>query len=293
MTYFLLFLLGVLWSLRLAAMKFAGQSGIPPHVVAPVSILGIAIIYSAASALRRSWPPLGRHVVVFYLHSGILGFVLPFILEIVVSPRLPLFAFSVIISMMPILTTVLAAFLGVEHLNTKRACSVLLGFGAALLVLWDTADLPTEDVSWRWLLLALAVPTLYAANTVFVASRWPKQADAIHVANAQALIVAIAALAGGVASGSIFEWHLAASNMPVIGAISASEGLALFIYLKLTRGHGPTLVSLANFISLFVAAILGAIFFDDQFTWLSALAGLVLVAALAMRNQDERHRAAT
>lgn len=291
MKYSLLILLGLLWSLRLAAMKSAGQSGIPPHVVAPVSILGIAIIYSAAAAMRRRWPPLGRHAIAFYLFSGVLGFVLPFILEIVVAPQLPLFAFVVIISTMPVLTSMLAAILGVEHLNMKRVCSVLLGFGAALLVLWDTADLPTGKVAWPCLLAALAVPTLYAANTVFVASRWPKQVDALHVANAQALIVSIASIAGGVASGIISEWHLAASNIPAVGTISASEGLALLVYLKLTRDHGPTLVSLANFISLFMAAILGAIFFDDRFTWMSALAGLVLVAALAMRNQDERYRA--
>ncbi len=116
-------LLGVLWSMRLAAMKSAGQSGIPPHVVAPVSILGIAIIYSATSAMRRNRPPIGRPAIVFYGLSGLLGFVLPFILEIMVSAKLPLFSFAVIISTMPILTSILAAFLGVEHLNMKRVRS--------------------------------------------------------------------------------------------------------------------------------------------------------------------------
>lgn len=291
MKYGLLLLLGVLWSLRLAAMKSAGRSDIPPHVVVPVSILGIAVLYSATSAMRRNWPPIDRPAFAFYCLSGLFGFVLPFILEIMVSPRLPLFAFAVIISTMPILTTLLAAYLGVEELNTRRVCSVFLGFGAAVLILWDTAELPAGNVPWTWMLAALAVPALYAANTVFVAARWPDGVDALHVANAQALILSAAALAGGMVSGSIIEWHMAPSNMVVIGTISACEGLALLFYLKLTRDYGPTLVSLANFIALFMAAILGAVFFGDRFSWLSALAGLVLVAALIMRNQDERYRA--
>ncbi|UWQ29038.1 hypothetical protein [Leisingera sp. M523] len=73
MKYGLLLLLGVLWSMRFAAIKSAGQSGIPPHVVAPVSILGIAIIYSATSAVdhaqsERGGPRIARHS---YLETGI------------------------------------------------------------------------------------------------------------------------------------------------------------------------------------------------------------------------------
>lgn len=283
MKFVLLILLGSLWSVRLAAMKSAGQSGIPPLVVAQVAILGIAYFYSAVAAVRRKWPPLRSDAVAFYVLSGILGFVLPFLLEIFVAPRLPLFIFVAIISTMPILTTILAVLTGVEAVNLKGIASVLLGFGAAIMITWDTAELSANRASWLWLLAAFAVPALYAVNTVFVAYRWPKQVDAISVAHGQAFIVSIAALTGSAISGSIYDWHLVTSNLPAIGLISAGEGLALLVYLKLTRDYGPSLVSLANFISLFFAAMIGAVFFDDGFTWLSALAGLLLVTALTMR----------
>ena len=233
--------------------------------------------------MRRRWPPLKLDAVAFYVLSGILGFVLPFALEILVAPQLPLFIFVVIISTMPILTTALAAVTGMEPVNVKGIASVLLGFGAAVMIIWDTAELSADQVSRHWLLAAPAVPALYAANTVFVASRWPVQVDAINVAHGQALVVSIAALAGSVISGSIFDWHLATNSIPVVGLICSGEGLALMVYLKLTRDYGPSLVSLANFISLFFAAMIGATYFDDGFTWLSSLAGLLLVTALAMR----------
>lgn len=286
----LLILLGCLWSVRLAAMKSAGQSGIPPLVVAPVSILGIAFFYSAVATMRRRWPPLRPDAVAFYVLSGTLGFVLPFALEILVAPQLPLFIFVVIISTVPILTTILAVLTGVESANLKGFVSVLLGFGAAIMIMWDTAELSTVPISWHWLLAAFVVPTLYAVNTVFVASRWLKQVDAISVAQGQALVVSVAALAGSLISGHISDLHLVTGNSPVIGLISAGEGLALLVYLKLTRDYGPSLVALANFLSLFFAAIIGDMFFDEDLTWFSVLAGLLLVAALTMRNQENQGR---
>lgn len=288
MKFVLLILLGCLWSVRLAAMKSAGQSGIPPLVIAPVSILGIAFFYTAVAAVRRKWPPLRSDAATFYLLSGSLGFVLPFLLEIFVAPQLPLFIFVVIISTMPILTIILAALTGVETVNLKGIASVLLGFGAAIMVIWDTAELSADPVSWHWLLAAFAVPALYAVNTVFVASRWPKRVDAISVAHGQAIVVSTATLAGGLISGSIFDWHLVTSNISAISLIGVGEGFALLVYLKLTRDYGPSLVSLANFISLIFASTIGAVLFDDSLTWLSALAGLLLVAALTMRNQENR-----
>lgn len=147
MKFALLILLGCLWSVRLAAMKSAGQSGTPPLVVASVSILGIAFFYSAVATVRRRWPPLKLDAVAFYVLSGTLGFVLPFALEILVTPQLPLFVFVVIISTMPILTTALAAVTGVEPVNVKGIASVLLGFGAAVMITWDTAELPADQVS--------------------------------------------------------------------------------------------------------------------------------------------------
>ncbi|ATG34772.1 carboxylate/amino acid/amine transporter [Phaeobacter piscinae] len=284
----LLILLGCLWSVHLAAMKSAGQSGLPPLVVAPVSILGIAFFYSAVATACRKWPPLRPEAAGFYVLSGFLGFVLPFLLEVFVAPKLPLFIFVVIISTMPIFTTILAVLAGVESVNLKGVAAVLLGFGAAIMIVWDTAELSTDPVSWDWFLAAFAVPTLYAVNTVFVASRWPKRVDAISVAHGQALVVAMATLAGSIISGSICEWHLVTGNIPAIGLIGVGEGLTLLVYLNLARDYGPSLVSLANFISLFFAAIIGAVFFDDGLTWLSALAGVLLVTALTLRNQESR-----
>ncbi len=267
-------------------MKAAGLSGIPPHVVVPISALGIAVFFAFAALVRRSWPPLHREAVIFFAVSGALGFVIPFVLESMVAPRLPVFLFIVIISTMPLITTSIAALLRLELLDRSKVAAVLVGFAAVLLILWDTAsDISSARASWIWVLIAFAVPVLYALNTLFVASRWPKSADAVQVALAQALIVSSAALLASLISGRVSEWGLVAENVPAIGAIILGEGFALLLYLKITRDHGATFVALANYVAIFCAAILGALWFGDRISWLSALAALGLVAALSLRNR--------
>lgn len=279
----LLILLGFLWSARIVAIKAASLSGIPVHVTVTTSVLGIAILFSAIAFWRRSWPPCDRGSLVFYLLNGALGFVLPFTLENLVAPKLPTFVFVVIISTMPVMTLALVAATRTERLSWVQVMTIGLGFCVALLIASDTAFTGiSQTIDWSWMLLAFGVPAVYAVNTVFVASHWPQSADAMHVAQAQALIISMATLLGTTMSGSITELELATKNLPAIASIALGEGIALLVYLKITRDFGASFVSFANYISMVFAAILGALFFGDRLTWLSLIAAGILVLALTL-----------
>ena len=284
-----LILLGFFWSSRLAAIKAAGLAGIPPHVTITVSVLGIAILFTALAIARGSRPPLDRSAIRFYVLSGALGFILPFILENLVSPHLPVFVFMVIIATMPVITLTLAAATGLERPGRRQYVAIGLGFCVALLIAADTAQLSaSDDVDAIWAVVAVGVPLLYAVNTLFVASRWPQGLDAIHVAHAQAVIIAASALAGSLVAGTVADWPLASRNAPAIVVIVLAEAAALLVYLKIIRRYGPTFVSLANYVAMVFAAILGAALFGDQITFLSIGAALVLVAALTVNPRSKR-----
>ena len=276
----LLVFLGFLWSARLAAIKAAALSGIPLHVTVSIAVIGIAIAFTAVSAARKSWPPLDRAAVIFYIISGVVGFILPFLLENIVAPKMAVFLFAVIISTMPIMTILLAAILGLERPSRKQTMAIGLGFITAVLIALDAPDSDTPfRISSVWVLIGFSVPLVYAINTLFIASRWPKSPDTMHVAHAQAVIIGLAALAVGSMSGGIVEWKEASRNLVAIFAIVGCEALALVVYLKITRDHGASFVSQANYISIFFAALLGFVLFQDQIGWLSVSAGFVLVMA--------------
>lgn len=106
--------------------------------------------------------------------------------------------------------------------------------------------------------------------------------NAIRVAHAKVIIVALAALAGAGATGAIGDWVRIRNNPLVIGGNALFEGLALLVYLKITRDFR------APFVSLVFAAFLGAVFFGDQLTFLSVAAVFVLVVPPTLNQYGSR-----
>ncbi|MEH6497453.1 MAG: DMT family transporter, partial [Pseudomonas marincola] len=277
----LLVFLGLLWSVRLSSIKAAGLSGIPIHVVVAIATLGIAAFFTGTAVWRGSWPPVNRSTMFFYVFSGTLGFILPFMLESLVAPSLPVFVFIVIIATMPVITLIISTAVGHETLGVVPVMSVVLGFAGAMAILWDTARItPSGDTSLIWVGIAFGVPTLYALNTVFVAKRWPSGVTAVQVAHAQTLIMSVAVLFGSLIAGTFDAWSDVTLNMPAMGLIIVCEGLALLVYLKIAHDYGATYVSFANYISMIFAALIGVLVFEEQMTWLSMVAAGTIVGAI-------------
>lgn len=279
----LLILLGLLWSIRLSAIKAAGMSGVPVHVVVTFSALGIAAFFTIFAFLRQSWPPLDWNTLSFYGLSGLLGFLAPFSLETMVGPHLPVFLFVVIIATMPLFTFGLAMLVGRERHRPGSMIAIGLGFVGAVAMLWDVSrGVSSIEASVWWIITAFGVPLLYALNTVFIASRWPRKANAINVAHAQATIVGVAALIGSMVTGATDEWPLISLNAPALVLIVLGEGLALVVYLRITRDFGATYVSFANYASIVFAAMIGFVWFGDGLTLLSVAAAIAIAGSVML-----------
>ena len=278
----LLALLGLLWALRIAAIKAAGLSGVPVHVVVAVAALGLAIVFTARAVLRADWPPVDRGLLGFYGLTGLMGFLAPFALESVIAPHLPIFVFVVVIATMPIMAFLLSVLTGGERLAARPVLAVGLGFACAVAILWDTARGGTGGASPWWVAAAFGVPLLYALNTVFVARRWPARAGAVQVAHAQALIVGVAALLGTLAMGMVSDLALAALDPLSLGVIVGGEALALLVYLRITRDYGATWVSFANYVSMIFGAVIGATLFGDRIGALTVVAALGIVGSVTL-----------
>ncbi|MEM0909217.1 MAG: DMT family transporter [Pseudomonadota bacterium] len=289
MRFGLLALLGLFWSVRLTAMKSAGLAGVHPDVVISIAAIGIAGFFSLAALWRRRLPPTSPAALRFYAMSAAAGFIAPFFLESVIAPNLPVFIFIVIIATMPLITLALSVVSQVEALDGRNVAAAVLGFVAAAILLFDTAMGPDgNEAELFWALAAFGVPLLYACNTVYVAARWPAGPDALDVAFAQAAVVSVAAAAGWLVLGDTARLGTAAFDVWALGLIILSEGFALLIYLHLVRSLGASFVALANYLSIFFAALLGRWLFGDPLTVLALLAAGVLLAALALRHRVTR-----
>lgn len=285
----LLIFLGLLWSVRLSAIKAAGTSGVPIHVVVSFSALGIALFFSLVAFMNRDWPPLDREALGFYGLSGVLGFLAPFTLETAVGPHLPVFIFVVIIATMPFFTFALSTLAGQEPLQWFPLFAIGLGFVGTVAILWDISFIASAgNASVYWIAAAFGVPLFYAINTVFVATRWPSHASPVNVAQAQAFIVTTAALVGSAVSGATADWRLVSLNIPAVSLIVLGEGLALVVYLRIARDYGATYVSFANYVSIVFAALIGVVWFGDQLTVLTIGAALIIITSVAVYQGQTR-----
>jgi drug/metabolite transporter (DMT)-like permease len=167
---------------------------------------------------------------------------MPFILENIVSPHLPVFVFILIISTMPMITLLLGSVSRIEKLQLRQAAAIVLDFIVAVLIAFDMRGGGGHSGGAIWIAMAFGVPLLYAVNTLIIASRWPAGADAIQVGNSQALIISAAVLLGGAANGGIASWPTVTGNLPAILSIIAFEALARLVYLKITKAYGTTYV---------------------------------------------------
>jgi len=281
--YALLLALGVLWSGRLTAIKLASESGIPVQVTSGLAVIGIAAALTGLSAARGRWPSLAPRRLGFYAISGGAGFLLPFLLELTVSPHLQVFVLIVVIATAPILTLLIGAATGTDRMGPRQAAAVGLGFLAAVLIAFDTTRGPqAAAVSPAWVAVAFLVPLCYAATTVFVAARMPRGMGAAAIAHGQALVMAAGIVAAAVATGSLGDWRLAAGNPQAVAAIVVCETLALILYLRIAREHGPVFVSLANYVSMAAGAGLGYLVFGDRLGGLSVAAALALAVGLRL-----------
>jgi drug/metabolite transporter (DMT)-like permease len=287
----LLTLLGLFGAVRLAAIKAAGLSGVPVHVVVSVAATGIAVFFTARAIVTSDWPPLNRRTAIFYLLSAGFGFLAPFALESTVAPELPVFVFVVIITTMPILTLVLSILTGGERLSWRSVVAVTLGFVSAVAILWDTgrADAGSEASPW-WVVAAFGVPALYALGTIFVSRCWPARVNGLHVVHAETLIAATAALLGSLAAGTLGDWRLAAQDVRALTLIVIVEALASLVYYRIARDDGATWVSFANYVSMIFAAIIGAVVFGDRIGTLTVAAALGIIASVWLYQRRETSR---
>jgi len=284
--YALLILLGLAWSGRLTAIKFAAESGASIPQILTLSATGIFGAFVVVCLLRGGWPSFRRSVVMFAGATAVLGFLAPFGLEITVAPHLPVFLLVVLIATMPLVTYGLSTALGIERLHRTRLFAVIGGLGSVILIAADSHARPEGSVTHPiWIIAALAIPVLYAVNTIFLSRRWPPGEDAVGIALIQSAIVAPILLAVFFQQAVGALQTLSSETYAALFLIVLAEATALLIFLALARDYGAVFVAQGNYLSILFGAAFGALFFGDDLGLGSVIGGFGVATALFFLNR--------
>lgn len=275
----LLLLLGSSWGLYFSMLKIAVLSGISYTGILTLTTVGVATGMCAIALLRRRKPEFRARHNLFYLVCALTGYLVPMVAELLVIAHMPAGVLTLIVSMAPLATLLVAWLVRTDHINPSRVGGILVGAFAIFAILLPDAHLG-ESVAWRWLLLAMLVPVSYALHHNFTARCWPDGSDSYQVACGEAIFGAALLLAFSVFHWQwqdIEAWNRGHSAILFMATISLID---IYIYFELIRLKGPIYTSHANYFMVVSGVAWGMLLFGERpssWMWLSAA---LLIASL-------------
>ena len=275
----LLLFLGSSWGLYFSMLKIAVRSGISYTGILTLTTLGVAIGMSAIALLRGRKPEFGRSHAWFYLVCALSGYLLPMIVELLVIAHMPAGVLTLIVSMAPLATLLLAWLVKTDSISPSRVGGILVGAFAIFAILLPDAHLG-EAVALHWLLLATLVPLSYAVHHNFTARYWPSGSDSYQVACGEAIFAAALLLLFSAFNWQwqdVQSWNEGHSAILFMAAISLID---IYIYFELIRLKGPIYTSHANYFMVVSGVIWGMVIFDERPSSLMWLSALLLIGSL-------------
>lgn len=287
----LLFGGGTIWGLSFSAAKLITEAGAHPFGLSLANGFFGAAILLPYCIVRRRLPPLRRDYLVFYVVAGLLGTALPSALLYSAAPHLPAGVLAIVTALVPLMTYVYALGLRLERAEALRACGIVLGLLAILMIVVPEASLPHRAMV-GWVLLALIVPASYSSEGLFIALRRPAGSDAIvllcgmQLAGAAMLAPLVWATDGWLSLalpwGEIEWWIVALVVVNTVGYL---------MYIELVRIAGPVFAAQTGYLVTASGVLWGiAIFGERHSAWVwAALA--VMFAGLFLVNPRANHAA--
>jgi drug/metabolite transporter (DMT)-like permease len=260
----LLFILGALWGLQFTLLKIASGSHLSEVGILSVSMLLLAAAFVVTLvACRACFRPTRQHVR-FFILSGLFGFVLPLGSIIYVAEHLSAGLIVFYESLTPIVTVAMALGLRTETLSAQRIAAVALGMLGIVVVLWPELSVP-QGARFEALIVAFIIPLAFAADGIYVASRWPNDLRAIQVVTGETVAGCAMLLPFYLCSGESFafprDWQSGEWAMLAFVPVSFLE---VCLYFYLLKNAGAVFVSVASFISLFAGIFWGMTFLGEE-----------------------------
>jgi len=281
--------LGSSWGLYFSLIKIAERSGISYVGILTLTTVGVGIGMTAIALARRRKPGFSPRHQLFYLVCALTGYLLPTIIELWVIGHLPAGVMTLIVSMSPLATLLVAWMMKSDNIDPARVVGVMLGAFAIFAVLMPEVH-SSEAVAWRWLLLTVLVPLCYATHHNFAARFWPTDSDSYQVACGEALYASMLIIVVAFfhwEAQDLQSWNEGHSAIVVMALISLVD---IWLYFELIRLKGPIFTSHANYFMVASGLFWGMIIFGERpgaLTWLSVLL-LVVSLYLVSRRKTKR-----
>ncbi len=283
----LLILFGACFGLVPAVSRFLTLDGFNPVGLAAWVLTlssGFALI---GCILTGSWPRIERRALPYLIMLALFGTVFPEIALLWVAEHVPAMVLSLIVTLEAMIVFAIASVLGLEAPSFRRFVGLCLGLVCVLLII-----VPTEasgvGANPMWLLAALLVPLLYAAEDLLIAS--PKDSmDPMALIMAITVFGALITMPLAFATGNFLPPEaLASTTWAGIAAIAAASVLGTFVLICTIRSNGAVFASQGAYTIALAGIVWSMLLLDERISiWIAAAVACMISGVVLVRPQDE------
>lgn len=284
---FLLIFLGASWGLYFSLLKVAVLSGISYVGILTLTTVGVGVGMITIALVRRRMPRFSPRHMVFYLVCALSGYLVPMVAELLVIAHMPAGMLTLIVSMAPLATLLIAWIMKTDLISQSRVAGILLGAVAIFVILLPDAHF-SGDIAWRWLLLAVLVPVSYAIHHNFTARCWPEGSDSYQVACGEAIFGSLLLLAFALFNWQWQDLHTWNRGHSAIAFMATISLIDIYIYFELIRLRGPIYTSHANYFMVVSGVLWGMVIFSERPSPLMWVSALLLVASLYLISRGKQ-----
>ncbi|MGD0188532.1 MAG: DMT family transporter [Roseiarcus sp.] len=278
-TYAMLVAAAVIYGAIFTVNKLAAAGGVPPLAYSFWQSFGAGLVLWLVLTFNGERIGVSRQHLVSYIVVGALVIGIPITLLTYIAPKLPAGVMTLVLALSPPFTFMLSVLGRLERFRVMGLFGLLCGFIGVVVVVAPGATLGSPD-AWKWFLLALAAPLMFASSNVAAAVLRPPAASS-------------AAMGAGVLFGSSLvllpvmlitgqEWFPRTFDDGAIATLIAIAINAAFLvlFLEIIRRAGPTFFAQFNYLAVLAGIAWGAIVFGERLTFAFFVAMVLMFAGV-------------
>ena len=265
----------VIYGAVFSVNKMAATGGAPPLAYAFWQSFGAGAVLWIVLTLRGERLDLSRPALTSYLVIGALVSGLPISLLTYIAPKLPAGVMTLVLALSPPFTFAISVLARVERFRWLGLIGLLFGFAGVVLIVAPGASLGGGE-GWKWFLLALLAPVMFAGSNVSAAVLRPPASSSVATGagvmlGSAAVLLPIMLFAGQ----AWFPTQLDDGAIATLIAI-AINAVFLVLFLEIIRRAGPVFFAQFNYLAVLAGVAWGAAIFAERLS-IYVLAAMVLM----------------
>lgn len=260
--------------------KAAQSAGVAPLPWAFSMLAGAGLILALMAWAKGTPVPVGGRYLRYFAASGFLSAALPNVVLFFVLPRLGAGLASVVYTLPPILTLLMALAVRIERPDRWRVAGIGLGFAGALMIVGPRGSLPSPELA-GWMALAFVMPVSVAAGNIYRTMAWPPGAKPAALAAGTTLGGAVWVMLALVATGAVAELPTLVLAPGLAALQIAVTAFTYVLYFRLQVVAGPVYLSQIGYVMTAVGLGAGTLLFGERYSfWVWSGAGVIVAGVL-------------